>query len=224
MVTTATTTSTTTTSTVSTLSTTALVGNMEVFDSETSSFETYIGRFEQFLLGNMVPEGRYLTLLITFGGKEIYETLESILYPVVPSESTFKDAKDALMNYFQPKSATMFERFQFYKRDQKESESIADFIKALKQLAKKCNFGEFLEEALRDRFVCGLKSESIQFKLMDHSLEVDFKKACQLALSMEIAKSNVASMHESSSIHKLKFRNQKTERKKTASQVERRSK
>jgi hypothetical protein len=68
---------------------------------------------------------------------------------------------------------------------QKESETIADFIKAL---AENCDFGEFINEALRDRLVCGLKSESIQSKLMDQSPQVDFVKVCQLALSMETSK------------------------------------
>jgi hypothetical protein len=191
-----------------------LMGNMEAFDSESTGFSTYIGRFEQFLSGNNVSADRYLTMLITFGGKEIYETLESILYPVEPSETTYEEAKTQLRNFYQPKSNIMFERFKFYKRDQKESESIADFIKALKQLAKNCEFKDFLKEALRDRLVCGLRSESIQLKLMDQSPQVDFTKACQLALSMETTKSNVATMHEFSAINQIRSKKWNPKKKK----------
>jgi hypothetical protein len=110
---TSTTTSTTPTVAVTTAAGIPMMGNMETFESDSTAFSTYIGRFEQFLAANGVSENRYLTLLITFGGKELYETLESILYPLEPSETTYKDAKSYLMNFYQPKSNVMFERFRF---------------------------------------------------------------------------------------------------------------
>lgn len=38
---------------------------------------------------------------------------------------------------------------------------MTDFIIQLKRLASSCQFGSFLNEALRDKLVCGLYSESI---------------------------------------------------------------
>lgn len=58
------------------------------------------------------------------------------------------------------------ERFQFYQRCQKPKESIAEFAAALRRLSIRCEFGAFLNEALRDRFVCGMWSEAIQKKLL----------------------------------------------------------
>ena len=56
----------------------------------------------------------------------------------------------------------------------------------LKRLALKCDFGTFLEEALRDRLVCGLKSVQIQKKLLAER-HLTFKKAFETAQSMELA-------------------------------------
>ena len=49
----------------------------------------------------------------------------------------------------------------------------------------KCEFGAFLEEALRDRLVCGLKNIQIQKKLLGER-ELTFKKAFETAQSMEL--------------------------------------
>ena len=43
---------------------------------------------------------------------------------------------------------------------------MADFAAQLKKLSAHCEFGTFLDEALRDRFVCGLRKEPIQRKLL----------------------------------------------------------
>ena len=62
------------------------------------------------------------------------------------------------------------EPFYFHRRNQAPEESVADFIAQLRRLAMHCQFGDHLNEALRDRFVCGLKSEVMQKRLLS---EVD---------------------------------------------------
>jgi hypothetical protein len=61
-----------------------------------------------------------------------------------------------------PEPLVIAERFKFDKRDQKQGESIADYLVALKQLSARCKFETFLESALRDQFVCGSKRASNQ--------------------------------------------------------------
>ena len=48
----------------------------------------------------------------------------------------------------------------FYKRDQAAGES---YFAELRRLTAKSGFGEQLDEALRDGFVCSLKSEALDF-------------------------------------------------------------
>ena len=78
------------------------------------------------------------------------------------------------------------ERFKFHRRNQLESEWVALLVVELKRLALKCEFGVFLEEALRDRLVCGLKNIQIQKKLLAER-ELTFKKGFETAQSMELA-------------------------------------
>ena len=79
------------------------------------------------------------------------------------------------------------ESFHFGTRYQKQDESISDFIVALKKLS--IHYGEFLNRALRDRFVCGLNNPKIQNKLLNTE-DLSFEKACQIAKSMEMAEKN----------------------------------
>ena len=50
-------------------------------------------------------------------------------------------------------------------------------------------FGDFLDQALRDRFVCGVRNEALQRKLLTES-DLTIKRAQELAQSMESADLN----------------------------------
>lgn len=58
---------------------------------------------------------------------------------------------------------------------------MSDYMVALKQLSTHCEFGTRLNEALRDRFVSGLRVEAIQRKLLAER-ELSFKNACDVAV------------------------------------------
>ena len=53
----------------------------------------------------------------------------------------------------------------------------------------KREFGAYLEEALRDRFVCGLKNEGTQKRLLSEA-DLTFQKALEIAQGMEAAAKN----------------------------------
>ena len=86
--------------------------------------------------------------------------------PDRPKDKSFVELKELLVAHYSPKPILIAERFKFHHRNQLESKTVAQFVVELKQLALKCEFGTFLEEALRDRLVCGLKSVQIQKELL----------------------------------------------------------
>ena len=61
------------------------------------------------------------------------------------------------------------------------NESIAEYIAELRHLAASCDFGTFLEQALHDRLVLGIRSESKQSQLLTQS-DIKLSKVVQLAL------------------------------------------
>ena len=68
-------------------------------------------------------------------------------------------------------------------------ESIVEYDSALRRLATHCNFGNYLEDALRDHFVCGPRNEAMQKRLLS---EADLTLA-NAALGMEAADRNTRS-------------------------------
>ncbi|KAL1418535.1 hypothetical protein MTO96_005662 [Rhipicephalus appendiculatus] len=59
---------------------------------------------------------------------------------------------------------------------QQPGESIADFVADLRRLSEHCEFGVSLENLLRDLFVCGVRDEALQRRLLVEAA-LDFKKA-----------------------------------------------
>ena len=75
---------------------------------------------------------------------------------------------------------------QVYKRQQRDSETIAAYLADLRRLAKDCQFGGYLSTALRDQMVCGLNTEALQQKLLaEANLTLD--KAVEIAQAYEAA-------------------------------------
>ena len=84
------------------------------------------------------------------------------------------------------------ERYHFHLRQQTSNESVAEYIAELRRLASTCEFGAFLDEALRDRFVCGLRSESARRKLLTET-KLTLAKAVEFAQCNELAEKNAKS-------------------------------
>ena len=122
-------------------------------------------------------------------GDKTYETLRSLLAPTRPREKSFIDLIEVLKRHFDPQPLVIGERFRFYQRSQKSSETIADFVADLRRLSLHCEFGDFLDQALRDRFVCGVKSEALQRRLLTEA-DLTIKRAQDIAQTMESADIN----------------------------------
>ena len=92
----------------------------------------------------------------------VYGVLTNLLAPESPKDKSFVEVKELLISHYSPKPILVAERVKFHCRHQHESKTVAQFVVELKRLALKCEFGTFLEEALRDRLLCKLKSLKIQ--------------------------------------------------------------
>ena len=71
-------------------------------------------------------------------------------------------------------------------RNQAPGEPVADYMAELCCLAMHCKFEAYLEEALRDRLVCGLRSEGVQKRLLTYT-DLTLAKAVEVAQSMDTA-------------------------------------
>jgi len=101
------------------------------------------------------------------------------------------------------------ERFNFYRRNQEPGESIATYVAELRRLTTDCTFDAYLNDALRDKFVCGLRSEATQRRLLAEK-DLTFTKAVEIAQGMEAAARDTQLFKSSSAaINQLKHTNKR---------------
>ena len=136
-----------------------------------------------------------MAVLLTAFGPETYGLLRNLWTPEKPDAKSYKELVEILNSDLHPKPLVIAERFNFYNRLRNDPESVADFAAQLKKLSAHCEFGTFLDDALSDRFVCGLRKESIQRKRWGEK-SLDFSKAMQIARSMEMVEKKVSELKD----------------------------
>ncbi|KAK6179270.1 hypothetical protein SNE40_011672 [Patella caerulea] len=164
----------------------AEIGKISEFDEVKESFVCYEERMSQYFIANDVEDGKKVPIFLTVVGPQTYGLLKNLLAPVLPSTHTYDVLIDTLKRHFTPTPLVIAERYKFHRRDQNDGESVADYMVALRKLSTHCDFGDFLNQALRDRLVCGLKNEVIQKRLLT-TVGLTLRMATDTAQAMELA-------------------------------------
>ena len=115
-------------------------------------------------------------------------------YEIIEEAKDFKEAIELLDSIYKKKINILFARHVLLTRRQKESETTADYLLALKTLAKECNFEPVdaiknREHYIRDSFVAGLCDREITQKILESS-ETELDKIATLSQVYEDAKKN----------------------------------
>ena len=181
------------------------IGNVGEYNELTETWKSYTERFQQFFLANKIADDRKVSALLAIMGGKTYSLLRNLTMPVEPSAKTYDEIVTLLNDHLSPKPLVIAESFRFHKRDQKEGESITVYVAELRKLTEHCKFGGTLNDALRDRLVCGIKNENIQKKLLSVS-DLILQKAIEISSAMETASKDAIELqhqHRSDSVHKV---------------------
>lgn len=192
-----------------------VIGKIEPFSDAHESWTCYKERLEQYFIANGVADDKKVPCLLALVGPKSYQVLRDLASPDLPATKTFDELCTLLETHYNPKPLTIAERFRFHKRDQKVDESVQEYNVALRKLSEHCNFGDNLNDSLRDMFVCGLRNENFQKKLLAER-DLTYTKAVEIAIAMEAATRDVKELHgqtEKLSINKMKHKPQKAPQK-----------
>ncbi|KAF2898712.1 hypothetical protein ILUMI_07465 [Ignelater luminosus] len=160
--------------------TTFMIGSLGPFDETKEDINGYLLRLNHYLKVNDVESTYWVSVLLETVGPELVSLLQDLCLPVKVDEKSYQELTDILVNHFEPARLIIDEQFKFNTRVEQQEELISDFVLALKHLAKTCNFGTFLKDALRDRLVYGIKDSHIQQRL--RTAESDFDETLKKAL------------------------------------------
>ncbi|XP_068756934.1 uncharacterized protein [Montipora capricornis] len=178
-------------------------GKLEEFDRDSDTWELYIERLNSYFEANKIGgEGDGLklrrTILLSSVGNKTYKLMCDFLAPEKPGDKPYPELCTMGKNHFNPKPSESVQRHKFNNRFRANGESISDFVAALRHLAEYCNFGGSLENMLRDRLVSGVNNEKIQTRLLSEG-ELTFKKAFEIALSLETTAQHMADLQSTPS-------------------------
>ena len=184
------------------------IGVMEPYQNDGGDLDEYLERLEQYFVANSIgalpvgmeenentvraAEQKKIATFLTLIGPETYKLLKNLLSPEIPATKRFDELTEILRRHLKPKKLVVAERFRFHKKTQKEGETIAVFETELRKLSSSCEFGEFREQALRDQFIVGIKSENTQRKLL--SQDRTFQQALQIAIADEISETETRNL------------------------------
>ena len=184
-----------------------LIGRLDMYD-QVEDIHNYLERFNLYITANDISDSKKTAVLLSAVGSTVYKTVKSLSEPTPVTDKSFKELCDMLIAHYGPKRLVIAERFRFYKRDQKLGETVAQYAVELQTLASPCKFGSFLDEALRDRLVCGIRSEYIQKHLLTKD-GLTFQKAIELAKTLETATKDlkdIKNTNETATVQALKVR------------------
>ncbi|CAH0722681.1 unnamed protein product, partial [Brenthis ino] len=188
----------------------SLIGNIEAFSPKESDADAYIERPEQlFKVNNITTEEKKVPLFLTLIGGETYNCLKDLLAPQKPDTKKYSELTSLLKSQYETKHLVIAERYKFWSAVQESGEDLKTFSTRLRNLAKNCDFKTFLPDALRDKFVCGVKSNIIKRKLLTLEPLPSFDEALRAAIAVELADDQLLLFESTGSVNKLKFHKQK---------------
>ncbi len=163
-----------------------LMGGIEPFEPSSDRWESWEDRLLAFFDVNNIPEDKKTKLLMTFLGSEQYNVLLTLAAPHKPRDMEFNDLLELMREQYTSKMLVLRERMRFYSLNQLPGETLTTFDTRLKQSAAKCDFGSYLDDMLRDRFIIGLRSPDTRRRLLiEDYKKLTHKKAVNLAKSIE---------------------------------------
>ena len=114
-------------------------------------------------------------------GPKAYNLLRCLVQPAKPRTKSYDSIVATLTAHFSPKHLVITEHFRFHIWKQEEGESVA-----LRKLADHYEFNDVLNDTIRDRLVCRLRSGATQKRLLTESA-LTLDKAFEISLSIELA-------------------------------------
>ena len=149
-----------------------------------------LNEFKQYFVANAIDtEARKKDVLLTIVGSETYSLFRNLVLHAKPAHKSFDELVDVLKKHLNPKPIIIAVRYKCYQRTLRNGEALNRYLADLRKISEHCEFGQFLEDAIRDRFVCGVIDSSIRKQLLTEA-DLTLEKATSIAFSLE------ASSHE----------------------------
>lgn len=181
----------------------------EQYDREKIQWSRWRKQLESAFAINNTPADKKIHHLLHHMGFATYNILCDKLSPAEPESKTYEQVCEVLAEVFDPKPLEIVESYRFHLSRQESHQSVDDFMIELKKIAAHCNFNTFLDTALRNQLVFGLKNKTIRNRLLEES-NLTLAKALQTAKAMELSeRGNLEITHNLKEVSYVQTKNRK---------------
>ena len=137
---------------------TTIIGTISEFKPEKEQWVNYKKRLDAWVRINKIDDA-----FISLVGPEVVDLLVALVSPANIEGKTYAQLSELLQKHYTSGTYELAESYNFDTRYQKESETVSDYIVALKKLSIHSRFGdeEQVKKRLRNRLVAGVCSDAI---------------------------------------------------------------
>ena len=129
-------------------------GTLSAFDSSTTNWRSYADQLNYYFIANEITtDKKKVAILLSACGQATFKTICSLVDADTLKDIKYDDLIQVLSEHYDPAPSSIVQRFKFYNRARAEGESIVNFVAALRQIAKYCEYGDTLNMTLKDRLV-----------------------------------------------------------------------
>jgi transposase InsO family protein len=135
--------------------------------------------------------------LVGEDGRDIYSTFK---WNTGEDREKMKDVLAKFDAYCSPLKNIVYERYRFFSRNQKDGESIDDYMTELRLIIKTCDFASCVDiedSLLRDKLVMGCSDSSLKERLLREN-NISLGKALDVAHAAEATKRQIVEMNSDS--------------------------
>ncbi|UYV63678.1 hypothetical protein LAZ67_2005285 [Cordylochernes scorpioides] len=155
---------------------------------QSMDFDEYVRYFNNYMIAEdklNVEEKRKIAIFLNSVGAEVQRQYYTL--PKASTVTSLSEAIDLLRQIYVVKSLPWVIRMKFNDRRQLQGETIADYISALRALAKDCAYGSMEDELIRDRLIVGTKIKQLRDRLLVETTDLNLDQVVQLATQYEKA-------------------------------------
>ena len=150
-------------------------------------------------------------MLLHAAGPEAQDVYDTFTWEEGEDKNDYATVLKHFDNYCEPLRNVVYERYQFWKRDQKELESVDTWQATLRKMAATCEFETQEESMLRDKIVFGVRDIAVKERLLREN-GLSLKRALDLCRAAESSKQRIRVMTEADSsgnvdVHPVKIQN-----------------
>ena len=121
-------------------------------------------------------------ILLNAAGPATYRLVKTLAIPGKPTDLSFDEIVEKVKTHFNQKPSPIIKRYEFNTRKQQPTETVSEYVAALRRIAEHCEYGSTLNDMLRDRLVCGIADKQVQDRFLCES-KLTYKEALEMALA-----------------------------------------